>query len=334
LKGLNARRQLQIGDMSIMTNQAKQDNHFHIGIDVAKDKLDIHCLETGADWQIENSKKGIRAFARKCHKILAQSYITIETTGGYEHLCCEELHGKTYTVHQAHSYRVKHFIRSMGQEAKTDRLDATMLAFYGRERKNKLRLYAPRSANQQLLKSLTLRREDLVKMQTQEKNRLAAPMAKELGPSFKAILKAIANQISFVERKIRACIKRDKNLQAMEKVLLQIKGIGKITSCSLLALLPELGEMDRKQAAALAGLAPYAKDSGQYTGRRSVKGGRPAVRRALFMAALSAVRHNCKMKEFYTRLRANGKKPIVALTATARKLATIANARIRDMKLS
>jgi len=317
-----------------MTNQAKQDNRFHIGIDVAKAKLDIHCLETGADWQVENNTKEIRAFARRHHKMLAQSYIAIETTGGYEHLCCEALHGRGYKVHQAHSYRVKSFIRSMGQGAKTDRLDAMMLAAYGHERKTKLRLYAPRSANQQLLKSLMLRREDLVKMQTQEKNRLAGPMAKALGASFKAILKAIANQIRLVERKIRACIKQDENLQAREKVLLQIKGIGEITSCSLLALLPELGAMDRKQAAALAGLAPYAKDSGEYRGYRSVKGGRPAVRRALFMAALSAVRHNREMKIFYTRLCANGKKPIVALTATARKLVTIANARIRDMKLS
>jgi transposase len=317
-----------------MTKLAKEDKRFHIGIDVAKDKLDIHCLETREDWQIENNKKGIAAFARKHHEILLESYVTIDTTGGHEHLCCEALHNRGYAVHQAHSYRVKHFIRSMGQEAKTDRLDATMLALYGRERKENLRLYAPASKNQQDLKRLVLRREELVKMQTQEKNRQAGPMARELKTSFEAVLNALKKEIKKIEMKIRACIKRDEMMEEKEAVLLTIKGIGEKTSYSLLALLPELGELDRKQVAALAGLAPYAKDSGKYTGYRSIKAGRPALRRALFMAALSAVRYNEELKVFYTRLRNNGKKPIVALTATARKLATIANARIRDMQLS
>ena len=317
-----------------MTNQAEQDKRFHIGIDVAKEKLDIHCLETKEDWQIENSKKAIRSFARKHHNMLLLSYVTIDTTGGYEQLCCEALFNKGYTVHQAHSYWVKNFIRSMGQEAKTDRLDAIMLASYGRERKDKLRVYAPASANQQLLKNLVLRREELVKMQTQEKNRLAGPMAREMKKSFEAVLKTLKKEVEKIETKIKACIKQDEMMQAKEKILLAIKGIGEKTSYSLLALLPELGELDRKQVAALAGLAPYAKDSGKHGGYRSVKGGRPAVRRALFMAALSAVRYNEELKEFYMRLRNNGKKPIVALTATARKLATIANARIRDMQLS
>ena len=317
-----------------MTKRAKQDNCFHIGIDVAKAKLDIHCLETNENWQIENSKKGIVDFARKHHKILLESYVTIDTTGGHEHLCCELLHEKGYTVHQAHSYWVKNFIRSMGQMAKTDRLDAIMLARYGRERKYKLRVYAPHSANQKVLKSLVLRREELVKMQTQEKNRQAGPMAKPMKKSFEAVLKTLKKEIEKIEAKIQACIKQDEMMKAKEKVLLEIKGIGKATSCKLLALLPELGELDRKQIAALAGLAPYAKDSGNHSGYRSIRAGRPAVRRALFMAALSAVRFNKELRDFYMRLRNNGKKPIVALIATARKLATIASARIRDMQLS
>ncbi|MCF6199069.1 MAG: transposase [Hyphomicrobiaceae bacterium] len=133
---------------------------------MAKEKLDIHCLETREDFQIENSKKGINAFARKHNKMLMQAYITVDTTGGYEHLCCTLLYEKACTVHQAHSFWVKNFIRSMGQEAKTDRLDAMMLARYGFERKDKLRIYAPASQNQQVLKSLQMRREELVKIQS------------------------------------------------------------------------------------------------------------------------------------------------------------------------
>jgi len=317
-----------------MTKPAKQDKQFHIGIDVAKDKLDIHCLETGDDWQIENSKKAIKNFARKHKKMLSQAFIVIDTTGGYEHLCCELLYEKGHTVHQAHSYRVKNFIRSMGQEAKTDRLDAIMLARYGLERKENLRVYAPASQNQQLLKSLLTRREELVKMQTQEKNRLSGPMAAELKSSFETLLKTLKKEIKNIETRIRKCIKQDEMMKAKEKILLDIKGVGEKTAFSLLGLMPELGELDRKQVAALAGLAPYAKDSGASSGYRSIRGGRPAVRRALFMAALSSVRYNEELKKFYQRLRDNGKKPIVALTATARKLATIANARIRDMQLS
>lgn len=321
-----------------MTNIDTQNNHFHFGIDVAKDKLDIHCLETGQDWQIGNTLKGLNKFARDNDRLLGQSYVTIETTGGYEIAACQTLHDKGYRVHQAHSFQVKSYVRSLGQQAKTDKLDARALAGYGRERKQTLRLYQPLSTNQQSLKNLVMRREELIKMQTQEKNRQAGPqvrlLATELQSSFRAILKVLAKQISVIEKNIAKCIARDENLTAKEQVLMAIKGIGQTTCNALLALMPELGRLDRKQVSALAGLAPYAKDSGNHRGYRSIKGGRHAVRRALFMAALSAVRFNETLRTFYLRLRNNGKKPIVALVATARKLATIANARVRDMELS
>jgi len=317
-----------------MTKQAKQDKCFHIGIDVAKDKLDIHFLETGEDFQITNSKKEINNFARQHHDKLARSYIVIDSTGGHERLCCKLLHDKGYVVHQAHSYRVKQFIRSMGQEAKTDRLDAIMLASYGRERKENLRVYAPSSENQTRLNRLVIRRDELVKMQTKEKNRLAGPLGSALEKSFRTILKTLEKEIKNIEKQIRACINKEQTLKAKKEVLQSIKGIGETTSHSLLALLPELGELNRKQVAALAGLAPYARDSGNYSGYRSVRGGRPTLRRVFFIAALSAVRFNDDLKTFYQRLRDNGKKPIVALIATARKLATIANARIRDMDVN
>lgn len=338
LKGLNARRQLQIGNLCIMTNIDTQNNHFHLGIDVAKDKLDIHCLESGQDWQIDNCLKELSKFARDNDRLLGKSYVTIEATGGYEVAACQTLHTKGYRVHQANSFRVKSYVRSLGQEAKTDKLDARALAGYGRERKQTLRLYQPVSANQQNLKSLVMRREELIKMHTQEKNRLAGPqvrlMTKELQSSFRAILKALAKQVSVIEKNIAKCIARDEGLTAKAQVLLAIKGIGQTTCNALLGLMPELGMLDRKQVGALAGLAPYAKDSGNNRGYRSIKGGRHAVRRALFMAALSAVRFNETLRTFYLRLRSNGKKPIVAMIATARKLATIANAKVRDMELS
>jgi len=333
LKGLDARRQLQIGNMNIMTNLAAKDKCFHIGIDVAKEKLDIHCLETGQDWQIANNTREIKKFASHNNDMLVKAYVSIDTTGGYERLCCKLLHDKGYMVHQAHSYRVKAFIRSLGQEAKNDRLDAMALALYGRDRKEKLRIYVPASANQQKLKDLITRREQLVKLKTQEKNRKSGPSSKAIEKSCEAIIKVIDKQIESIEKQIKECIQKDQELKKKEKVLREIKGFGEVTSFNILGAMPEIGTLDRKQAAALAGLAPYARDSGKQKGYRSVKGGRYLLRRALFMAALSAIRHNKEMKEFYTRLCNNGKKPIVAVVATARKLITIANARIRDMEL-
>ena len=313
---------------------AAQDKHFHIGIDVSKDRLDIHCLESGENWQCGNDKKDINGFARRHKEVLAQAFITIDSTGGHERLACDLLHQKGHMVHRAHSFRVKHFIRSMGQEAKTDRLDAIMLARYGFERRNDLRPYASESRKQRILKDLQMRRDDLVKMLTQERNRLAGPTSGVAKASFKAVIKTLEREVEKIEARIKKCIAEDEDLKAKDELLKSIKGIGEKTSHAILALMPEIGNLDRKQAAALAGLAPYARDSGKYRGYRSVKGGRTALRRALFLAALSAARFNTELKAFYQRLRANGKKPIVAITATARKLIIIANARTRDMKLS
>lgn len=316
-----------------MTNTATENKTYHFGIDVAKEQLDIHCLETGQDWQIKNNKRSILKFSKAHFEILQHSYSCVDATGGYEILCCNTLYNQGFRVHQANSFQVKSYIRSRGQKAKTDRLDAMMLASFGAERKENLRDYEPPSPAQQTMKQLVVRREQLVRMQTMEKNRKSAPLAESLRESYEATLEFFKTEIQRIEKEIAACLEEDEVLQQKHKVLTHMKGIGSVAANTLLAFLPEIGRLDRKEVAALAGLAPYAKDSGKQRGYRAVSGGRSSLRRIMVMAALSAVRYNPVIKTFYDRLIENGKKPLVAITAAARKLLTIANAKVRDNDL-
>jgi len=313
-----------------MTKTATKHKIYHFGIDVAKEQLDIHCRETGQNWQIKNNKREILKFSKTHFEILKNGYSCVDTTGGYEVLCCTVLHSQGFRVHQANSFQVKSYIRSRGQKAKTDRLDAMMLASFGAERKENLRDYEPPSATQETIKQLVVRREQLVRMQTMEKNRKAAPLAESLKKSYETTLKIFKAEIQRIEKEIAACVEEDEILQQKHKVLTHMTGIGPVVANTVLAFLPEIGKLDRKEVAALAGLAPYAKDSGKHRGYRSVGSGRSSLRRIMVLAAFSAVRFNPVIKTFYDRLIENGKKPLVAITAAARKLLTIANAKVRD----
>jgi len=318
-----------------MTKMVTQDNHFnfHFGIDVSKINLDIHCLETGRHWQIANKASQIRCFARQHGDSLRQGLCVVDGTGGYELECCEILAGSGIVVHRANSYRVKSYIRSLGEKAKTDTIDARHLAAYGDERGKDLRKFAVESHTQKQLRLLATRREQLVDMQTQEKNRLSGPGGKQMKRSINAILKTLEREISRVEVDMQKLTECDNALRQRRDVLLGISGIGSTTAHLLLARMPELGDLDRRQVAALAGLAPFARDSGAMHAYRRTGQGRKSVRRAMFMATLSAIRHNHQISTFYERLISNGKKPIVAIIASARKLLTIANAKLKQADL-
>ncbi len=301
----------------------------HFGIDVSKDHLDIHCLQSGRSWRIANSVAAIRRFIDE-QPPLRDALVVVDSTGGHELVCCETLAAAGIRVHRAHSYRLRSYIRSRGQMAKTDRLDARMLAAYGQERQAELRLFTPQGRLQRQLRQLALRREQLVRMRTREKNRLKAPANGDVFASIRSILRALQREIAHIEARMRKLVRAEEALEGKRRMLMAIPGIGSTIANALIALMPELGNIGNKQAAALAGLAPYARDSGKWRGKRHVGPGRPIVRRLMFMAAMVAVRHNETIRGFYRRLIDNGKKPIVALIAAARKLIVIINAKTRE----
>jgi transposase len=295
-----------------------------IGCDVGKTALVFSSLGETSTQTIPNTKAAVSGFVSKLD---TNCLVVCEATGGHEALLLTCLSAADIPAHRADARKVKAFIRSYGVLGKTDDIDAKQLALYASERHNQLALWQEPNRNAQDLQSLILTRQDLVAWN----NRLKAPGTTAAAPRIKAMLKAIKAQIAAIERDIAATIKASKHLTKTLDVLSTIKGVGITTAATIIALMPELGTMDRRQAAALAGLAPHPKQSGATNAYRRTKGGRPNVKKAIFMAAMSASKHNPQLKPAYQRLINAGKKPIVALTAIMRKLIVIANAKIRDL---
>ena len=307
--------------------------HF-IGIDVSKEWFDSCQHGTAAKPQrFPNSRQGLAAFMTAYAEVLPQALVVLESTGGYENLLVAQLLAEQVAVHRADPLAAKHFIRSLRLRGKTDALDAQGLARYAAERGDRLPRLSPTTPFQQRLSDLVARRDDLVAMRTQEKQRLQHPRYANLHTHVLPILTALEEQIQAVDRDIADTLNTCPTAQKKLAVLTQVPGVGQQTAATLLATLPELGALSRRQVASLAGLAPHPRDSGQSTPYRAVSGGRHRVRRALFMAAMSARNHAPDLKAFYERLIQNGKKPLLALTALMRKLITILNAKIRDLVL-
>ena len=295
---------------------------YFIGFDVSKDSITAHNSQTGITEDIGNDPASLRRYV----KHLNEHCLNIcEPTGGYEAALLNTLAARRVPTHRADARKVKAFIRSLGIHGKTDAIDARALAEYGRERQTRLSLWSAPDAM----------RQELIAVQTAERHRSKAPVThrkagRHVNASCQRVLKAVAKEIEKVEEAIAAIMEADERLRTMEKILQSVKGVGPAIASTLIACMPELGKLSRRQVASLAGLAPHPRQSGKMNGYRRVSGGRKEVKRALFMAALVASRHNPDMKAFYQRLLENGKKPIVALTALMRKMLTILNAKIRD----
>ena len=302
-----------------------------IGIDVSKNVFDVACHDRPhRTAPFANSSTGFKAFAKAFATELAGALVVLEATGGYESALLAFLVKQRVAAHRAHPTQAKHFIRSLGHKGKTDKLDAKALARYGAERHQSLALWTPPTPEQQELQALTSRRTDLVAMRVAEQNRRAHPRYAGLEKSIDKLLRCIRKEIEAIEAKMETLIARAPKLAAKRKIMTAIKGVGARTATTLIAEMPELGTMTRRQAASLAGLAPHPRDSGMSSKYRPTSGGRQAVRQALFMAAMTAIRANEPLKAFFNKLVNNGKKRIVALVATMRKLITIINARLRD----
>jgi transposase len=297
-----------------------------VGCDVGKH--DIVAARSNGDRieTIPNTHDTLIAFAQS---LPPECLVICEATGGYEAALLNALITTGRAVHRADARKVKAFIRSHGTLGKTDAIDARALARYGLERHDRLQRWCPKSEDQSRLQALVLTRRDLVTSRTAWSNRRKGPNAAAITIVCDPIIAVLEQQIQSIDQNIADLVENGE-LAAKAKVLKTIQGIGATTAYALLALLPELGTLSHKKAAALAGLAPHPKQSGQSNAYRRIHGGRPIVRQSLFMAALAATRYNPTIKTFYQRLIANGKKPLVALAAAMRKIITIANARLRD----
>ncbi len=303
---------------------------YFIGVDIAKDSFTTARADHQETLSFSQTLEGFEAFFQHYQDLLPTSLVILETTGGYEQALLAFLQQRQIAVHRANARQVKHFIRSLGQRAKTDPADAAGLARYGQERQAHLMIYAPPSAQEQRLIQWIQRRQDLKSMLVQEKNRRQAPLAAGLASSFEAVITVLEQELAQLDDQLQQLIEQQTTWLAQQSVLQTVPGIGRITATYLLALLPELGKINRRQIASLVGVAPYPCDSGRRTGYRRTQAGRREVRTILFMAAMTASRSHSPLGEWYRRLVAAGKKKMVALTALMRKIIVIANARMKD----
>lgn len=301
-----------------------------IGIDVSKDKLDTYNSRTGELIQVVNSVEAIEAFISTV-TFSDDLLVVIDLTGGYEAACVNAFCDAGFHVHRAEGRRVKPFMKAMNQKAKTDNIDAFGLAKYGEKMQENLMLYTPPRKS---IKQQAERLSDLKKMLQAEKNRYQAPaQSASILMDIKEHIEFLERKISAIEAEIRQIVADDELMSKLYEVITSFKGVGDKTAMTLLAFLPELGTVNRRKVAALAGLAPFAKDSGKMTGYRTTKGkgGRPQLKNMLFLCAMTAVKWDVKMKAFYQKLCAKGKKAKVALTAVMRKMLIAINAEVKKV---
>lgn len=297
----------------------------HVGLDVAKASLQLDLA--GQPHALTNDAQG-HARLLKLLRDHPTAQIICEATGGYEQPVVRALHAAAVSLSVVEAGRVRHFARAKGQRAKTDPIDAAVLSAYGRALQPAA-TPAP-TAQQTRLAQLATRRSQLLQTRLAEANRAEHYLDKLCVRQSRQILRALEKQIKECDAAIAELIAADEKLRAKAERLDAIPGVGAITAATVLAELPELGRLSDEAAAALAGLAPYNRDSGAVTGVRHIAGGRTAVRCALYMAALSAVKHDAILKAFYLRLRAAGKKPKVALVACMRKLVVLMNRLLKN----
>ena len=296
-----------------------------IGIDVSKAQLDIAVHAQSTQWQTANTEAGIVELVQRL-QALAPTLIVLEATGGFELRLVAELAAAQMPIVVTNPRRVRAFARSTGQLAKTDKLDAQMLAHFAAVLRPPVRPL-PTDQEEQLTALLTRRRQ-LVEMLTIEKNRLHTTRP-SMRSKIEAHIKWMTQELDALDDEIDQFIQGSALWQEKATLLKSVPGIGRITTSTLLAMLPELGTLNRQEIAALVGVAPVNKDSGRKHGKRRIFGGRAHVRSVLYMAALSATQRNPKIKKFYEHLLKQGKEKKVALTACMRKLLVIVNAMLR-----
>lgn len=299
----------------------------YIGLDISKSYVDLHQLPQERTARFEYDHEGITKLVTFL-KRRKPALIVAEATGGYETNVAAELTSAGLSVAVVNPRQVRNFARALGKLAKTDAIDAAVLARFARDiRPEARKLPGP---EEQTLKAFVARRRQLVNMLVAEKNRFSRASSKSVIDSLKRTINFIQSQIDDLDGQIKTTIRNSPVWREKDDLLKSVPGIGDQTSCAMLAQLPELGRLNRRQIASLVGVAPMNRDSGMLRGKRMITGGRKPVRNALYMATTSARRFNPTIKTFYLRLRAAGKSYKVALTACMRKLLVILNSMLKN----
>jgi transposase len=302
------------------------EENVYIGIDVSKAWLDIAVEPLGDFWRTENNDRAITELSGRLAR-LAPRYITVEATGGYEAKLVEHLCAAKLPVARVNPGRVRKFAQGLNWLAKTDKIDAKLLARFG-EKANP-RLTKLPSEDEKRLSALVKRRKQVLEMLVAEHNRLETA-DNDVSQYIQDTMIMLQKQLDELDQAIRSLIDNTPDLKGKQDLLLSVPGVGQVTASTLASQLPELGTCDRKEIATLVGVAPFCHESGKKHGKRFIKGGRPNIRSVLYMATLSATRFNPVIRVFYNRLISYGKETKVALVACMRKLLTILNAMIRN----
>lgn len=309
-----------------MTTKAKSANAVNIGIDVGKSQLDFFIYERDIHFTVENTTDGIRKALGRLGRYQV-SRIVLEATGRYERPFVEAALQKGMPVIIANPIHVRRYAGAIGQLAKTDHIDAWLIAEYAAVVQPPVREHHSKSVIK--IKDLLVRRRQLIEMITMEKNRHHI-MPDFLKTDIKRNITHLQKQLEKVDQHLDKLIEAEDEWREKRAIMQSMPGIGPAVVNTLLGDLPELGALTQKQAAALTGVAPYNRDSGKLRGKRRIRGGRHSVRTILFMAALTSIQHNPVIRRFYQHLVAQGKHKKVALTACMRKMITILNAMVRD----
>jgi len=300
-----------------------------VGIDVSKDRLDVAVAPSGLAFAVVNTQAGIDELVARLQSVKAD-VVALEATGGFETPAVAGLSSAGLPVIVVNAAQVRAYAHAIGRKAKTDPIDAALIAAFVMAIRPTLRPL--KDAETQALSALVARRRQIVQMIVAEENRARMALAKETHKSIRRLLGALRHELESLDADLEDHIRKSPLWRVRESLLTSVPGVGPATARTLMAEMPELGSLDRRQIASLAGLAPWTRQSGRWKGKSFIGGGRGKVRSALFMAALVASRHNPVLKAFRERLVAAGKPKIVAIVATMRKLLTILNAIIRDQK--
>lgn len=300
-----------------------------IGIDVSKDRLDVHIRPSGEAFAVARDGEGLDTLAAKL-RALGPQLVVLEATGGFEAVVAAALAGAELPLAVVNPAQVRAFGRATGRLAKTDRLDAALIAHFAEAVRPAPRPIASEQA--QALAELVARRRQVVEMIGMESNRRRQARAPKVLRGIERTLAALQAALTELDREIDDQVRGTPAWREAEDLLTSVPGVGPITARTLIAELPELGRITRRRIAALVGIAPVNRDSGTSRGHRAIAGGRTSVRDVLYMAALTAIRHNDPVRVAYQRLRSRGTPAKAALVAAMRKLLTILNAILRDAK--
>ena len=298
-----------------------------VGIDVSKDRLDVHVHPSGEAFGVARNAEGLEALNARLIP-LGPWAVAVEATGGFESVVAASLGGAGLPVIVVNPAQVRAFAKALGKRAKTDPIDAAVIARFVEATKPQIRPLP--DADTQLLAELVARRRQIIQMIVAERQREKQMANRRLKKSVARLILALSKELNELDAGIDEAVRGSPAWREKEDLLKSVPGVGPIVARTLIAEMPELGQLDRRQVASLAGLAPWTRQSGKWRGRSFTGGGRCTVRTAIFMAAMVARRCNPVLKTFYQRLIEAGKPKMVAIIAVARKLLTILNAIIRD----